>query len=155
MNPPHRASWLSSRDHLAVADCPPWWMCARRPRHNVAKVTENKFSAGQAAAAAPDGDGPAGAGDERAAIAVVDSDDGQRETLAREMSTRYGADYRIVVWDKPAEVGTRIRKLLATGTPVALVIGGVSSAHLVGVEVLGAGPGHTPHPPPAGGPASG
>ncbi len=111
-------------------------MCARRPRHNVAKVTENKFSAGQAAAAAPDGDGPAGAGDERAAIAVVDSDDGQRETLAREMSTRYGADYRIVVWDKPAEVGTRIRKLLATGTPVALVIGGVSSADLEGIEVL-------------------
>jgi thioredoxin reductase (NADPH) len=72
----------------------------------------------------------------RAAIVIADRDASTRETLSRELSGRYGADYRVVVCDEPAELESRIRELLAAGTPVALVIGGVGEANPDGIEVL-------------------
>jgi thioredoxin reductase (NADPH) len=72
----------------------------------------------------------------RAAIVIVDRDASTRETLSREVSGRYGLDYRVVVCDEPAELEPRIRDLLAAGTPVALVVGGVGEANPDGIEVL-------------------
>ena len=56
--------------------------------------------------------------------------------LAEELSGRYGVDYRIVVCDEPAVLEPVIRELLAAGTPVALVIGGVGETDPDGIEVL-------------------
>ena len=72
----------------------------------------------------------------RAAIVVVDHDADDREVLSGELSKRYGADYSIVVCDKPEELEPRMRELIAAGTPVALVIGGVGEADPDGIEVL-------------------
>ncbi|HEY2552765.1 MAG TPA: FAD-dependent oxidoreductase [Streptosporangiaceae bacterium] len=71
-----------------------------------------------------------------AAIVIVSRDAGARQSLGRELSQRYGADYQIVVCDEPAELAGRIRGLLAAGTPVALVIGGAGGADPDGIEVL-------------------
>ena len=75
-------------------------------------------------------------GRERAAVVVAGRDAADRETLGRVLSGRYGTDYRIVVCDESAELGSRITELLAAGMPVALVIGGVSEADPDGIEVL-------------------
>src|SRR5215469_7509415 len=75
-------------------------------------------------------------GDGRPAIVIVDRDAGERETLYGELSKRYGADYSIVVCDEPAELDTRMKELIAAGTPVALVIGGVGEADPDGIDVL-------------------
>ena len=53
-----------------------------------------------------------------------------------ELSGRYGVDYRVVVCDEPAELASVVRELLAAGTPVALVIGGVGETDPDGIEVL-------------------
>src|SRR5215469_3569982 len=95
--------------------------------------TENGRSAGPIG-----GDAPDGAGTARAAIVIVERDPGERETLHEELSKRYGADYRIVVFDKPAEAEAGIADLLAAGTPVALVIGGVGAADPAGLDVFAA-----------------
>src|SRR5215831_772779 len=88
---------------------------------------------------APTGDdAPDGPGTARPAIVIVERDAGERETLYQELSKRYGADYRIVVFDKPAEAEVGIADLLAVGTPVALVIGGVGAADPAGLDVLAA-----------------
>jgi thioredoxin reductase len=102
-------------------------------------VTEDRLAAGQQAAA-PAGSKAGGAGSQaggdRAAIVVVDRDAGERETLSGELSKRYGADYSIVLCDDPAELDLRMKELIAAGTPVALVIGGVGEADPDGIEVL-------------------
>jgi thioredoxin reductase len=95
-------------------------------------------SAGAAAAvdegvAAAAGGEPAGA---QAAIVMVSRDPGARESLHRELSKRYGADYQIVVCDRPAELGPWMRDLRAAGLPVALVIAGVGAQDCDGVDVL-------------------
>jgi thioredoxin reductase len=72
----------------------------------------------------------------RAAIVIVGRDASERETLSRELSGRYGVDYRIVVCDEPAELESLTTKLMQAGTPVALVIGGVGEADPDGIEVL-------------------
>ena len=95
-------------------------------------MTEDRPSAGQQAMPAAG----AKAGGERAAIVVVDHDAGDREVLSGELSKRYGADYSIVVCAKPEELDLRMRELIAAGTPVALVIGGVGEADPDGIEVL-------------------
>jgi thioredoxin reductase (NADPH) len=84
------------------------------------------------------GEAPDGPGTAQAAIVIVERDPGERETLHEELSKRYGADYRIVVFDKPAEADAGIADLLAAGTPVALVIGGVGAADPAGLDVLAA-----------------
>jgi thioredoxin reductase (NADPH) len=99
-------------------------------------VTEEQLSAGQGAAAAGHTEGAGSTGDERAAIVIVDRDDNQQETLYQELSKRYSADYRIVRLHNPAELAARMRELLATGTPIALVIGGAGRADPDGIEVL-------------------
>jgi thioredoxin reductase len=82
------------------------------------------------------GDPLDGTGQGRAAIVIVDRDASRRETLSRELSGRYSVDYRVVVCDEPAVLESRMRDLLAAGTPVALVIGGVGEANPDGIEVL-------------------
>jgi thioredoxin reductase len=78
---------------------------------------------------------PAGA---QAAIVIVCHEPGARAILNRELSKRYGADYQIVVCDRPAELEPWMRDLLAAGLPVALVIGGVAAQDPDGIEVLAA-----------------
>ena len=75
--------------------------------------------------AAPEGEdqAPGGTGGERAAIVIVCRDARARETLHREVSGRYGVDYRVLVCAEPGEVEPVIRQLLAAATPVAMVIG--------------------------------
>jgi thioredoxin reductase len=85
--------------------------------------------------AAAAGGEPAGA---QAAIVVVGRDRGAREILHRELSKRYGADYQIVVCDRPAELAPWMRDLRAAGLPVAMVIGGVGPQDRDGIEVLAA-----------------
>jgi thioredoxin reductase len=74
----------------------------------------------------------------QAAIVIVCREPGTREILHRELSKRYGADYQIVVCDRPAELAPWMRDLLAAGLPVALVIGGVGAQDPDGIEVLAA-----------------
>ena len=85
--------------------------------------------------AAAVGGEPAGA---QAAIVVVSREPGAREALNRELSKRYGTDYQIVVCDRPTELESKMRDLLAAGLPVALVIGGVGAQEQDGVDVLAA-----------------
>jgi thioredoxin reductase len=88
--------------------------------------------------AAPEGEdrAPGETGGERASIVIVCRDARARETLRREVSGRYGVDYRVLVCDEPGEVEPMIRRLLAAGTPVAMVIGGVGETDPDGIEVL-------------------
>ena len=74
----------------------------------------------------------------RAAIVVVCREPGAREILGQELSKRYGADYQIVICDRPAELETRMRDLLTAGLPVAMVIGGIGAQDRDGIEVLAA-----------------
>ena len=78
------------------------------------------------------------AGGAQAAIVIVSREPGAREILSRELSNRYGADYEIVVCDRPAELEPWIRDLRAAGLPVAMVIGGVGTRDPDGIEVLSA-----------------
>jgi thioredoxin reductase len=77
-----------------------------------------------------------GQADARAAIVVVGRDAKALQTLGRELSGRYGADYRIVVCGEPAQLDARVRDLLHAGTPVALVIGDVGEGDPDSIEVL-------------------
>jgi thioredoxin reductase (NADPH) len=79
-----------------------------------------------------------GTASHQAAIVVACRDAAARELLGRELRKRYGADYDIVVCDQPAGLESRIKDLLAAGTPVALVIGGVGAEEPDGIEVLAA-----------------
>ena len=72
----------------------------------------------------------------QAAIVVICGEPGAREVLRRELCKRYGADYQIVVCDRPAEVESWMRDLRAAGLPVALVIGGVGPRDRDGLAVL-------------------
>jgi thioredoxin reductase (NADPH) len=83
--------------------------------------------------------GLAGAGEipeAQAAIVIVCREPAVRETLYRELSKRYGADYQIVACGRPAELAAWMRDLAAAGLPVALVIGGVGAQEPDGIEVL-------------------
>jgi len=90
------------------------------------------------AAAPANGQAPGATGTTRAAIVIVERDPGERETLYGEMGKRYGVDYQIVVCGEPAEAEAQVADLLAAGTPVALVIGGVGAADPAGLDVLAA-----------------
>jgi thioredoxin reductase len=74
----------------------------------------------------------------QAAIAIVCRDPGAREILHRELSKRYGGDYRVVVCGRPGQLAPWMRDLRAAGLPVALVIGGVGPQDPDGIEVLAA-----------------
>ena len=90
----------------------------------------------ETAAPVSQGRAPRGTGDERAAIVIVGPDASVQKPLSEELSARYGLDYRIVVCDEQAVLEPVIRELLAAGTPVALVIGGVGETDPDGIEVL-------------------
>ena len=79
-----------------------------------------------------------GTAGEQAAIVIVCREPGVREILYRELSKRYGMDYRIVVRDRSAGRAPCMRDLLAAGLPVALVVGEVSAQDPDSVEVLAA-----------------
>jgi thioredoxin reductase (NADPH) len=72
----------------------------------------------------------------QAAIVIVGREPGVRQILHRELSKRYGADYQIVVCDRPGQLEPWMRDLRAAGLPVALVIAGVGRADPDGIEVL-------------------
>jgi thioredoxin reductase (NADPH) len=74
----------------------------------------------------------------QAAVVIVGRDLAVRETLHRELSKRYGADYQILVCSQPGELAPWMRDLRAGGLPVAMVIGGVGAADPDGIEVLAA-----------------
>jgi len=74
----------------------------------------------------------------QAAIVIVCREPGAREILSRELSKRYGADYQIVVYDRPAGLEPWMRDRLAAGLRVALVIGAVGAQDRDGIEVLAA-----------------
>src|SRR5215470_4852689 len=74
----------------------------------------------------------------QAAIVIVSRDPGTREILYRELSKRYGGDYRVMVCDQPGELAPWMRDRRAAGLPVALVIGGVGAQDPDGIEVLAA-----------------
>jgi thioredoxin reductase (NADPH) len=74
----------------------------------------------------------------QAAIVIVCREPGARETLQRELSKRYGADYQILVCDRPGQLAPWMRDMRAAGLPVALVIGGVGGQDRDGIEVLAA-----------------
>ena len=101
-------------------------------------MTGNQFPGGQAAAQESREPVRGGTASLKAAIVVACRDTAAREVLSQELRKRYGADYHIVVCDQPAELESRIRDLLAAGTPVALVIGGVGAQDPDGIEVLAA-----------------
>ena len=94
--------------------------------------------AGQTAAPMGNNKAACGTGAAAAAIMVVGRDADARHNLCQELTVRYGADYRIVVCDEPAELECRARDLLAGGIPIALVIGGVGVADPDGIEMLAA-----------------
>jgi thioredoxin reductase (NADPH) len=95
-------------------------------------------SAGVAAAAdeRPAAAGRGEAAGTQAAIVIVGHDPGAREILHRELSKRYGADYQIVVCDRPGQLAPRMRELRAAGLLVALVIGGVGWQDRDNIETL-------------------
>jgi thioredoxin reductase len=72
----------------------------------------------------------------RPSIILACRDRAERTALGRELSKRYGADYHVVVCDQPADLEPRMRELLGTGTPVALVIAAVGRPDLGDIEVL-------------------
>ncbi|MGN6174764.1 MAG: FAD-dependent oxidoreductase, partial [Streptosporangiaceae bacterium] len=74
----------------------------------------------------------------QAAIVIACRDTGDREILHRELSKRYSADYQIVVCDRPTELASWMRDLLAAGLSVALVIGEVGAQDPDGIELLSA-----------------
>jgi len=101
-------------------------------------MTDNQFPVGQAAAQKSREPARGGTASLKAAIVVACRDAAIREILTQELGKRYGGDYAIVVCDQPGELESRIRELLAAGTPVALVIGGVGALDPDGIEVLAA-----------------
>jgi thioredoxin reductase (NADPH) len=91
------------------------------------------------AAAAQEGLAAAGRGEPagpQAAIVIVGREPGAREILQQELSKRYGADYLIVVCDRPMELAPWMRDLRTAGLPVAMVIAAVAAQDPDGIEVL-------------------
>jgi thioredoxin reductase len=92
--------------------------------------------------AAPEETGPRpGTGQDaagRAAIVVVSRDDAILRRVQRELTRRYGSDYQVVICDYPPGLAAQLQSLQAAGTPVALVVGGVSSESPDDIDVFAA-----------------
>ena len=99
-------------------------------------MTEDRVPSNQDAAPTGQDQARDNGSDGRAAIVVVSHDAGIRDTLSRELSGRYAADYRIVVCDEPARLAAHVRDLAQADTPVGLVVGGVGTEDPDGLEVL-------------------
>jgi thioredoxin reductase len=90
---------------------------------------------------AASGAGPSpreGAASGRAAIVVVSHDSASRERVHHELAWRYSTDYQIVTCDYPPGLAAQLQALRAAGTPVALVVGGVSGQDPDGIDVFAA-----------------
>jgi thioredoxin reductase (NADPH) len=69
---------------------------------------------------------------------VVSRDDAILRRVQRELTRRYGSDYQIVSCDHPPGLAAQLQALRTAGTPVALVIGGVSGQDPDEIEVFAA-----------------
>ena len=99
-------------------------------------MADDRFPSGEAATQGSREPLRGGTVSVQAAIVVACRDAAAQGALSRELRKRYGADYDIVVCGQPFGLEARIRDLLATGTPVALVIGGVGAQDPDGIEAL-------------------
>jgi thioredoxin reductase (NADPH) len=78
--------------------------------------------------------------DSKPVILVVDEDPQRRANVARELTTRYGADYAILVERSTDEARQRLGECERDDVPVALILARHTAG---GVELLAAA--HTPH----------
>jgi thioredoxin reductase len=69
---------------------------------------------------------------------VVSRDDAVLQRVQRELTRRYGADYQVVTCDHPPGLAAQLLALRTAGTPVALVVGGVSGQDPAEIEVFAA-----------------
>jgi thioredoxin reductase (NADPH) len=69
---------------------------------------------------------------------VVSRDDAILQRVRRELTRRYGADYEVVTCDHPPGLAAQLQALRTAGTPVALVIGGVSGQDPDEIEIFAA-----------------
>jgi thioredoxin reductase len=81
---------------------------------------------------------PGEADEARPAIVLTSRDPVAREALGRELAKRYSADYQIIFCNPPEALESRVRDLLSSGVPVALVIGRVGEHDQDGLEILAA-----------------
>lgn len=75
-------------------------------------------------------------GDERVAIVAVSRNPQTRANLARELSKRYGVDYRVVVCENLRQCEHRLNELNRAGTPVAMVMAGYGEGDKQGIDFL-------------------
>ncbi len=73
-----------------------------------------------------------------AAIIILCRETGAREVLQRELSKRYGADYRISACGQEEDLTALILDRQQHGLPVALIIGAVDPQDLAGIGVFSA-----------------
>ncbi len=76
--------------------------------------------------------------DGRAALVIVSRDASVRAHLRRELASRYGADYQILVCGEPAGLAGLIGQVRNAGAQVALVIGGIGGQDPDGIDTLAA-----------------
>jgi thioredoxin reductase (NADPH) len=67
---------------------------------------------------------------------VVDEDPEARAAVAAALDRRFGADYRILTEGSPASALERLGRACQQGEPVALVLAGVSTAEMTGLDWL-------------------
>jgi hypothetical protein len=73
-----------------------------------------------------------------AAIVILCRESGAREILQRELSKRYGMDYRITACGQAGDLTALILDYQQAGLPVALVIGAVDPQDLAGIGAFAA-----------------
>ncbi|UDY36476.1 FAD-dependent oxidoreductase [Dermatobacter hominis] len=83
--------------------------------------------------ATSDHDGP---GERRAAIVFRSADTTTAEVVGHELAKRYGVDYLIDAGDDPDELATVCDRLVAEGTPVALVVAGFGRSDRDGIHAV-------------------
>ena len=69
-------------------------------------------------------------------ILAVDDDPGASRAIARDLSTRYGADYRVVRATSGAEALDHLARLALQDRPVALVVSDQRMPGMTGIEML-------------------
>jgi thioredoxin reductase (NADPH) len=81
---------------------------------------------------------------DRPAIVVVHGEGPSRQLVVRDLETRYGSDYAIVVGSTPEEGLGRLRDLAGSDSEVALVLADESISGMPATELLAAT--HDIHP---------
>jgi thioredoxin reductase (NADPH) len=80
----------------------------------------------------------------RPTLVVVDDEDASRAALARELTTRYGTDYTIVVESSPVRALQRLRDLGAAAEEVAVILAAQEMVEMPGATFLATA--HEIHP---------